>query len=113
LGWRFSSCDRNGPYHWPALIDPHYKLVLERLHEFEGMTLAQMRNAGSHPIPRDQLCKEAQDRLAAIKQDDIDELMSFRITGERRVWCIPHRNLMRILWWDPNHQVYPVRKKHT
>jgi len=110
LGWRFKGADKNGPFSWATLTDPKFKEVIEKLHEFEGMTLAQMRGTGSHPIAKNQLCKEAQDRLKAIKQDDIDELMSFRLTGPNRVWCIQQRNLMRVLWWDPEHRVYPVLK---
>ena len=43
---------------------------------------------GSHPVPTARVIKDAQDRLRAIKRDDIDELMSFRISGKRRIWCI-------------------------
>ena len=52
----------------------------------------------------------ARDRLAEIGQDDLDELMSFRITGESRVWCIQDSAIMRVLWWDPHHGVYPIEK---
>ncbi len=108
LGWRFAGADRNGPFSWAALVDAgEYKAVQEKLHEFEKLNWAQIIATGSHPIPLDKLSKEARERLAAIRQDDIDELMSFRVMGEPRVWCIPHKNLMRVLWWDPKHQVCP------
>jgi uncharacterized phage-associated protein len=29
------------------------------------------------------------------------------------VWCIRHLNVMRILWWDPDHLVCPSVMKHT
>ncbi len=111
LGWRFSGADKGGPYSWSGLADAaRYKEVLEKLHEFEMKTWAAIKGAGSHPIARESLCKDARDRLASIKQDDLDELMSFRVTGTNRVWCIQHENIMRVLWWDPEHAVYPVEK---
>ena len=30
-----------------------------------------------------------------------------------RTGSIRHANIMRLLWWDPEHQVCPALKKHT
>ena len=77
------------------------------------MNWDKIMKQGSHPIESRDLIKQARERLEDIKQDDADYLMSFRITGKSRVWCIPDRNIMRVLWWDPNHSVCPAPKKHT
>jgi hypothetical protein len=114
LAWRFSGCDRAGPFAWTKL--PHgerFKEVIDRLHEFEKMNWDQILSTGSHPIDIGDCKKSAKDRLAEIKQDDIDALMSFRIAGKKRVWCIQDQNIMRVLWWDPEHAVCPSLKKHT
>jgi hypothetical protein len=109
LAWRFSGCDRDGPFSWAALDHGEpYKEMIERLHEFETKNWEEILQTGSHPIEVYKCEKAARDRLAAIDQDDIDELMSFRIAG-----CIKDRNIMRVLWWDPEHLVYPAQKKHT
>lgn len=84
--------------------------VTSRLADFEAMTWDQILDTGSHRIALARLCKAAQERLAAIGQDDLDELVSFRVTGVRRVWCIQDGPIMRVLWWDPEHKVYPVEK---
>lgn len=86
---------------------------MEQLHEFETMNLETIRRQGSHLVEVARLARRAIARLAEIKQDDIDYLMSFRVTAKNRVWCIPDRNIMRILWWDPNHTVCPSLKRHT
>lgn len=114
LSWRFSRADRGGPFAWTALADPaDYKVVMERLHCFETMCAKDIGASGSHEIQLDRLSKQARDRLQEIEQDDIDTLMSFRITGARRVFCIREREVMQVLWWDPEHQVCPAPKKHT
>lgn len=111
LAWRFSSADGDGPFTWRALSCPSkYRSVVERLHEFETKRWEEIVGAGCHTIERQQLCKEAQDRLKAIERDDIDDLMSFRIAGAERVWAIRRQNIMHILWWDPTHKVYPTEK---
>lgn len=114
LVWRFSSVDRGGPFAWQNLEDPAvYKAVMEKLHYFETMEETVIRAGGSHPVSIDQICKEARQRLEDICLDDIDELMSFRLTGAERVWCRMDNNMMLVLWWDPGHRVCPSAKKHT
>jgi hypothetical protein len=44
--------------------------------------------------------------LVDLKLDDIEELYRFRFTGTQRIWGIRDRRTFRVLWWDPDHQVY-------
>lgn len=90
-----------------------YKGVMEQLHCYETMDQKQLQMRGSHPISVDSLSRDARRRLEAIQQDDIDELMSFRITGPKRVFCIRERNVMRVLWYDPQHAVCVSKLKNT
>jgi hypothetical protein len=114
LAWRFSGCDKGGPFSWAALAHGEpFKEVIDRLHEFEMKSWDEIIETGSHPVEVYKCEKSARDRLADIKQDDIDELMSFRISGKKRVWCIKDGNIMRVLWWDPTHTVCPSLKKHS
>lgn len=66
-----------------------------------------------HAIPIDRLSKEAQQRLAEIKQDDIDEIFSFHFSGKRRIIGIRDMSIVKLLWWDPDHLVCPSVKKNT
>jgi hypothetical protein len=114
LVWRFSSTDKGGPFSWAGLADASaYKAVMESLHQFETMQESAIRAQGSHPVEIENCSKVAQDRLCAIELDDLDELMSFRLGGKTRVWCRMDRNVMLVLWWDPEHQVCPSMKIHT
>ena len=113
LAWRFSACDRDGDWAWTNLSNPgKYKEVMEKLHEFETKNWSEITRKGSHLVAINKIVRKAKTRLRDIKQDDVDVLMSFRLTGTNRVWCIMDRNIMRVLWWD-YHTVYPSRKKHT
>lgn len=114
LAWRFSACDRAGAWAWTDLEIPNkYKEVMEKLHQFETKNWNDIIRGGSHPIAINDLARDARTRLRDIKQDDVDELMSFKLTGKNRVWCIKDRNIMKVLWWDPDHTVCPSKKKHT
>lgn len=114
ISWRFSSCDRGGEWSWTKLDNPElYKEVMEKLHEFETKNWEEFKQSGSHPIELKDIEKTARDRLAAIKLDDIDSLVSLRVGAKRRIWCIKDQNIMKILWWDPKHEICPSPKKYT
>jgi hypothetical protein len=111
LAWRFSGCDRAGPFGWDALADSgKHKEVIDKLHEFEQRTWEQLVAARCHQIDVSALEKLARDRLIEIEKDDVDELMTFHIAGAERLWCIKEANIMRVLWWDPQHAVYKTEK---
>jgi hypothetical protein len=88
--------------------------VLQRLKSLESMTWEEIDGpTGCHGVETWKLGKAARDRLTEIRQDDAAQLFSLRVTGRRRVWGILDEHVFRVLWWDPEHQVYPVEKKHT
>ncbi len=109
LAWRFSMSDCEGPYRWDALTPEKHHEVIGKLHEFEKKNWEEIKRGGSHPVKIADCCKDARDRLEKIERDDFEALMSFRLTGTERVWCIQSANVMSVLWWDPDHQVYPVK----
>jgi hypothetical protein len=67
----------------------------------------------NHAIPVADLTREAQDRLAEIGQDDVDELFSLRLSAKERIFGILDESVMRVLWWDPDHRVCPSPKRRT
>lgn len=114
VAWRFSTHDKGGRWAWTNLNNPgEYKETIEKLHSFETMDLTTINKAGSHRVELARLSKEARKRLEKIRQDDVDYLMSFRLSGKKRIWCIADINIMKILWWDPDHTVCPAPKRHT
>lgn len=114
LCWRFSSADKNGDWAWSNLSDPQdYMQVQQMLHDYESLNWPAITATGSHPIETHKLIKDAQVRLQELQLDDIEHLMSFRLTGACRVFCIQDENIMHVLWYDPLHKICPAPKKHT
>lgn len=67
----------------------------------------------SHPIPFNKIAREAQKRLKEKELDDLEMLYSIRLSGKERIWGKRENEAFYIIWWDPNHTVCPVQKKHT
>ncbi|HMH92267.1 MAG TPA: hypothetical protein VK586_14425 [Streptosporangiaceae bacterium] len=36
-----------------------------------------------------------------------------RFAGEPRLYGFRDRNVFHVVWWDPRHEIWPSRKKHT
>jgi len=68
---------------------------------------------GSHPIPKNDLVKVAQDRLTTLRMDDLDDVFSLRLSNTKRIFGVRVENILKILWYDPDHHVCPSPKKNT
>lgn len=101
------------PFGWHLVTGTKLNDIRGKLAHYETMTWAEIENRLSHLIPRLELCHDAQERLRELKQDDIDHLLSLRLSGKERVFGILEGSVLRIIWWDPEHQVCPSEKKHT
>jgi hypothetical protein len=104
--WRFQMLDLDGPFGWRKCHD--FEVVMHRLRNFETMKWSEIIGAKSHVIPVDQLGNEAQVRLQELRLDDLDNLVSLRITQASRVFGILDGHCCKLLWWDPEHDVYPM-----
>lgn len=111
--WRIAMLEMQEPFGWHQVGEPILNRIRDRLKSFESMTWHQIFGNENHFIPVADICKDAQKRLAHLKQDDIDQVVSLRITGKQRVYGIWEAGVLRLLWWDPDHKICPSPKKHT
>ncbi|MCH6196831.1 hypothetical protein MHT86_04860 [Corynebacterium mastitidis] len=51
-------------------------------------------------------------RLQSLDEAE-EQVFRFRLSGRRRLWGFRSDDLFRILWYDPEHSVYPLDKRHT
>lgn len=118
--WRLSliDLDHAGSWSW-AIDEAALRQITTFLSEMEKLTWteikAQMFNSknGSHrkhhPMAPGLLCSEAQQRLRALRLDDLDELFRFRLGNKPRLWgVVDDDGTFYPVWWDPEHRVYPA-----
>ena len=103
-------CD---PFGWHRIDGAILLEIREKLRNFESMTWGQIMGPQSHMVSTMSLCKNARERLAQLKLDELEELFSLRLSGKERVWGVLEHNILTLLWWDPDHEVCPSLKKHT
>lgn len=107
--WSFARVDGQGKWGWHQLDTQHVVDMLKRLAAFETMTWGEIeRTPSCGSIEVSAVCSEAQARLRAIGMDQVDALFKLRITQARRVWGVRRGTTFLVLWWDPEHSVYPM-----
>lgn len=112
--WSFSLADNEGRWGFKGLsVDELHSLIFDKLVSKESLNWNEIKANKSHHVATSKLIKEAQIRLKDLNMDDLDELFSLRLTGIIRVWGVKQENVLRLLWWDPHHEICPSRKKHT
>jgi hypothetical protein len=106
--WRFSLMDMDGRWGWHAITPGDFCLIQGRLKSYETMpwkTIECQHSCGQMLVA--DIGKDARDRLVALGRD-IDVLYKLRITTAGRVWGVREEHALNLLWWDPNHEVYPM-----
>lgn len=114
--WRISKLELCDPFGWhevakEKLFDIHSKLAAFESLTWKEILLVQKKR--NHLIQVEDICKEAKARLAKLRLDDYEEIISLRLSGAERVWGIPQMGALTLLWWDPNHEVYPYELPNT
>jgi hypothetical protein len=114
--WRISRLHFHDPYGWHVLDEASISRIRERLSHLESMTWSEIlvkAEKYNHLVEVTQLCSAARTYLTERSIEDIDEVLSLRLTGRERIWGILDRGVVDLLWWDPNHEICPSRLKNT
>ena len=111
FSWSFGSIDWDGPFGFRYIAPDDLAAALRLLSAVEHFSDNQLNAEGHHPIPVAKLSPLARARLVELRIDrtrpPVAELWSFRLTGAKRLWCVPRgRKHLALLWWDPHHRVY-------
>ena len=72
--------------------------------------IVAMRGGRNHLIFADYIEREAVNDLSDANLAEIDEVMSLRLTGTKRIFGFMENEVMHILWWDPEHRVCPTNR---
>lgn len=109
LSWRLSTLDLDGPWGWQRVAEAALRQLHDKLRGFETMTAGELfgPNRGHKHISVESLPREAFRRLQQLELDDVDGLCELRIRGAARVWGFRRGNIIHLLWWDPDHTVFP------
>lgn len=107
--WRIARIELEDPFGWHLVGQGVLHEIRKKLAQFEAKTWNEIlvkEKHWNHTIPVSKICAPARDRLTALRLDDIEEVVSLRLTGPQRVWGYRVGPVFHLLWWDPEHHVY-------
>lgn len=115
--WRAQYARWEGPWAW-ELASPRDILadVVRVLHEYEMGSWSDLVNGSrhNHYITVESIVHEAQQDLEKHWPEDLpDRLWSLHIHGKVRIWGIRQGDVFQLVWYDPEHTVFPVAKPRT
>jgi hypothetical protein len=107
--WRIGQMDMEGPWGWGGVGPGEIRQILDRLRSFESMKWGEIENTPSCGLMDVSVtCTDAKRRLEEIRLDDVDVLFKLRVGKRERVWGVRTAHVFEVLWWDPDHTVYPM-----
>lgn len=116
--WSFKYLD-NGYDKWGFIHSTDLnREVISKMSDFERMTWGDIIKAtggrkhgnNNHYENVSELIPEAQKRWTELKLDEYDRVFSLRLTGECRLYGILLDGVFRVVWLDPKHEIYKVKK---
>jgi hypothetical protein len=111
--WRVRHVNMAAPYGWHQLTPVELAVVQEKLSQFETMTWNEIfvvAKKQNHDIPvADLRCEKAR-RWMNRNMPGQPTLWTLRLSGAERVWGIFSEGAYQVLFWDPEHLIYPTSR---
>lgn len=107
--WRFTPTGTDSDTLWAFLCE----MANLSWGEIVGQTTGGLnRHKKHHSQDVATLVQEAQDDFNKRELWDTfgDEMFRFRLSGVRRLWGFRVDRTFHVVWWDPEHKVYPTEK---
>lgn len=119
--WRFDKLDRTGKFAFDlSRKDFDHKEILQKLIEYGAMTWDNIskqqhdysRKSKHHYLELDSLSTDALNRIKARHfEEETDVIYSFALQNRLRIIGLRHGSEFDIVWFDPNHEFCPSKKK--
>ena len=113
--WRVSLLDLAGPFG-QRIEQADATEILKFLSEIEKLTwneILRNRRSGGHHHVEVRLISPAARKHLMQRNIEADTLISLRVTAKKRLWGVREGSVLHLLWWDPQHEVYPTKLRNT
>lgn len=120
MTWTEANADRQGAWPWGQEREWGEAVWNEAIHpklkdweklKWQEIDIFSTRNGHKmhHSMDVDEICEDAQLRLMELGHSG-ESIFRFRMGGKPRLWGFRIVADFQILWFDPEHKIYPVDK---
>ncbi len=126
MEWCENSADLDGTWSWGQnrqwTIQDYDECIKYNLEQLSKLTWSQiyeqqtggLRKRKRHRKHRDieiaVICNEAIQRWNEIGLEEYDMAFRFRFSNLQRLWGYKIVHKFKVVWWDPEHRIYPTEK---
>jgi len=91
-------------------IGGFFGILEKHLHRYETTEWKELKRQEScHPLPIEEIVPRAQERICN-KCPGVDSLFQVSVGQIPRVWGVRKEDILYLVWYDPEHTVYPVKR---
>jgi hypothetical protein len=118
FSFRYLDRTTTGAFGWHLHTDASFRQVMTFMVDVSASSWSELRGQRVDGRPRNHsqeiatLCPEAQQLLARGPYDGLGgDLFRFRLMNAARLWGYKFDEVFYVLWWDPEHRVYPLEPR--
>jgi hypothetical protein len=116
--WRFTHVDHDGPWGFDKVTATELRWIMECLTKFESMTIDELFRSGGYPgkdyeVDTLPTARQVLVRLEGLGIPDMTKIWALRLQGEPRLYGFLVGHAFHIVFWDPKHEIWPSKLKHT
>lgn len=114
IKFRFDRLDLGSDWDLEKIEANDFSELLKFLKSISHSTIAELRNSSGHLKTYDNL--QAGMNPKAIKRLTVqyegqDFVHRLRLSGKKRLYGILDDSVFSILWWDPEHEIWPLKDR--
>jgi hypothetical protein len=114
--------DRSGKFAFDLEREEfQHKEFMQKMVDYSSMTWSEVKRqthdngkSKHHFLSEDSLSKEALERMQSRQLGEYsDSIFSFALQNKLRIVGIREDEHFHVLWYDPEHEICPSKKKNT
>lgn len=117
LAWRFTHADNEGPWGFGEVNGAALSGILGHLKSFESMTVNEAFHSRDYPGKdydvEDIPTAAARTCLENLGLADQTKIWVLRCAGKPRLYGFLTGNVFHVVFWDPEHEIWPSQPRNT
>jgi len=116
VSWRFEFLGTEPIYGIGGLCGDDSAALIKRLCALENTRINELFHSSDDTIKDynvDKIPNAKASKRLADQYPDQTKIYRLRCGGKKRLYGFLAENVFHALWWDPDHEIWPTKKKHT